>query len=89
MRPSDFARQHGIDPRRFFCWQYKLRPRLGPEPRADFVQVEVPETAGPIPAAGGDAPLEVHLGQARILLREGCSAELLRRLWSVVREAGC
>lgn len=84
LQPTAFARQHGIAAKAFFRWRAKLLPRLAAPVDRGFVELAVTPVT-----AGGEVPLEVHLGQTRILLRQGCSADLLRMLWRVVQEAGC
>ena len=90
---TEFGRRHGIPAKRLFKWRAKLRPGCVPVGgdaltrggiacvRPGFVELEAIGPAGVCPA-----PLELHLGDARVVLRDGCDASLLRMLLGVLRE---
>ena len=90
---TEFGRRHGIPAKRLFKWRAKLRPGCVPVGgdaltrggiacvRPGFVELEAIGPAGVCPA-----PLELHLGDARVVLRGGCDASLLRMLLGVLRE---
>jgi hypothetical protein len=80
LRPTEFARQHGIDPKGLLRWRAKLQPRpavpAGPEKA--FAELQV------CPAG---LSVEIHLGPARVLVPFDGDARRLSVILQAVREA--
>jgi transposase-like protein len=81
--PSEFARRHGVEPRRLARWVSRLQG-AGEEP-LHFHAVRLVES----PAEAGDgAPIEIQLsGGRRVRVPRGFEAEDLRRVLAVLEAA--
>ena len=81
MRPTEFARRHGIGAKGLFRWRAKLRPRPAePAPDRAFAELEV---------SPGCASIEIHLGLARVLVPFDGNTQRLAMVLQAVREAAC
>jgi len=83
---AEFARRHGVEPRRLARWVRRLEGAGGGGLR--FHPVRVVERA---PENGSGAPIEIHLtGGHRVRVPHAFQAEDLRRVLAVLGEtAGC
>jgi transposase-like protein len=81
LRPTEFARQHGINAKGLFRWRAKLQRRAA-DPARDkvFAELQVSPTCPSV---------EVHLGLARILVPFDGDARRLSMILQAVREAAC
>lgn len=81
LRPTDFARQHGISVKGLFRWRARLqrRPAVG-VPEQAFAELQV---------SSGCPSVEIHLGQARVLVPFDGDARRLSMILRAVREAAC
>jgi transposase len=86
---ANFAAREGVTPERLRWWRWHLG--LGPRakkraPGPSFVEVVLPETAGPRAMAPEGAALEVLVGTRRVLVRPGFDAQSLRQVLAVLEE---
>jgi hypothetical protein len=81
---SGFGRRYGVDPRRLARWARRLGG--GGDGSVRFHPVRL---VAPSPAAEGGGPIEIQLaGGQRVRVPGGFAAEDLRRVLSVLGEAG-
>jgi hypothetical protein len=79
LRPTGFARRHGIDAKALFRWRGKLQPRPAVvAPDKAFAELQV---------SSGYPSVEIHLGQARVLVPFDGDAQRLSMILQAVREA--
>ncbi len=79
LKPTEFARRHGIDPKALFRWRGKLQPRPAvPAPDKAFAELQVSSVCFPV---------EIHLGLARVLVPFAGDARRLSMILQAVREA--
>jgi transposase len=86
---ASFAEREGVTPERLRWWRWQLG--LGPGgkkrgPGPSFVEVVLPETAGPRAMVPEGAALEVLVGPRRVLVRPGFDAQSLRQVLAVLEE---
>ena len=79
LRPTEFARRHGINAKGLFRWRGKLQPRpaVGAPDKA-FAELQV---------SSGCSSVEIHLGVARVLVPFDGDARRLSMILQAVREA--
>lgn len=77
LRPTEFARRHGIDAKGLFRWRGKLQPRPAAPDKA-FAELQV---------SSGCPSVEIHLGLARMLVPFDGDVRRLSMILQAVREA--
>jgi transposase len=86
---GSFAAREAVTPERLRWWRWHLGLGPGAKKRGrgpSFVEVVLPETAGPREMAPGGAALEVLVGTRRVLVRPGFDAQSLRQVLAVLEE---
>ena len=79
LRPTEFARRHGISIKGLFRWRGRLQPRPAvPAPDSAFAELQV---------SSGCPSVEIHLGLARVLVPFDGDARRLSMILQAVREA--
>jgi hypothetical protein len=79
LRPTEFARRHGINTKSLFRWRAKLQPRPAVvAPDKAFAELQVASVC---------LPVEIHLGLARVLVPFDGDARRLSMILQAVREA--
>ena len=78
---TEFAHRHGIKAKRLFKWRAKLQARpAAPVPDRGFSELQV---------CSAYPSLEIHLGQARVLVPFDGNVQRLCMIRRAVREAAC
>jgi transposase-like protein len=79
LRPTEFARRHGINTKGLFRWRAKLQSRAAVvAPDKAFAELQVSSAC---------LSVEIHLGQARVLVPFDGDARRLCMILQAVREA--
>jgi hypothetical protein len=84
-----FAAQHGMSCKHLYRWRAKLARAGASDDIAALPAAPGFVELGIAPAGGAAAALEVHLGDARVVVGGVCDAALLRMVLGVLREGAC